>query len=65
MIDMDKKQRESVPGLAKSRADVVVGGLTPLVLILRTCHIDEILFSNHGLREGSLFEYLENKKQLS
>lgn len=65
LIDMDKKQRESVPGLAKSRADVVVGGLTPLVLILRTCHIDEILFSNHGLREGSLFEYLENKKQLS
>lgn len=60
LIEMNRKQRENVPGLSKSRADVVVGGLTPLILILRTCHIDEILFSNHGLREGSLFEYLDN-----
>lgn len=59
LISKNKSEREKIAGLAKSRADVVVGGLIPLILILRVFHIDEILFSNHGLREGCLFEYLE------
>ena len=32
------------------------------MLILRICHIGEIVFSNHGLREGCLFEYLAKRQ---
>lgn len=62
LVDRDRKEREKIPGLSKVRADVIVGGLIPISLILRTLHIPEILFSNHGLREGAFFDYLETSK---
>ncbi|MCC7667936.1 Ppx/GppA family phosphatase [Liquorilactobacillus satsumensis] len=62
LVDRDRKEREKISGLSKVRADVIVGGLIPISLILRTLHIPEILFSNHGLREGAFFDYLETSK---
>lgn len=62
LVDLSRTEREKIPGLAKSRSDVVVGGLIPIMLILRSLHIDEIIFSNHGLREGSLYDYLQSNK---
>ncbi|KRN33142.1 exopolyphosphatase [Liquorilactobacillus mali] len=63
LVDLDKSEREKIPGLAKARADVIVGGLTPISLIMRTLHIPQILFSNHGLREGALFDFMDKKKK--
>lgn len=63
MISRNKSGRSNIPGLTKSRADVIVGGLIPINLVLRTCHINEIVCSSSGLREGALFDYLEQKKQ--
>lgn len=62
LISRDRAGREDISGLTSDRSDVIVGGLTPLVLILRICHIGEIVFSNHGLREGFLFEYLAKRQ---
>lgn len=62
LISRDRAGREDISGLTSDRSDVIVGGLTPLVLILRICHIGEIVFSNHGLREGCLFEYLAKRQ---
>ena len=62
LVDLDKSEREKIPGLAKARADVIVGGLTPISIIMRTLHIPQILFSNHGLREGALFDFMDKQQ---
>lgn len=64
LIAMNKDERMKIPGLAKNRADVIVGGLIPISLVLRNLQISEVIFSNCGLREGILFEYLrKNRKE--
>lgn len=63
LISMDKDGRMKVPGLAKNRADVIVGGLIPISLVLRNLQISEVIFSNCGLRDGILFEYLHKNKK--
>ncbi|QQP27696.1 Ppx/GppA family phosphatase [Lactobacillus ultunensis] len=63
LISMDKDERMKVPGLAKNRADVIIGGLIPISLVLRNLQISEVIFSNCGLRDGVLYDYLrENRK---
>ncbi|MFT8446303.1 MAG: Ppx/GppA family phosphatase [Liquorilactobacillus nagelii] len=63
LTSLDRTGRGDIPGLAKVRADVIVGGLIPLTLLLRVLHVPKILFSNCGLRDGALFNYL-NEHQL-
>ncbi|MFT8393327.1 MAG: Ppx/GppA family phosphatase [Liquorilactobacillus ghanensis] len=63
LTSLDRIGRGDIPGLAKERADVIVGGLIPLTLLLRVLHVPKILFSNCGLRDGALFNYL-TKMQL-
>ncbi|MGO5460958.1 Ppx/GppA phosphatase family protein [Lactobacillus amylovorus] len=64
LIAMNKDERMKIPGLAKNRADVIVGGLIPISLVLRNLQVSEVIFSNCGLREGILFEYLrKNRKE--
>lgn len=62
LLSMDKNERVQIPGLAKNRADVIVGGLIPISLLLRNLQIGEVVFSNHGLRDGILYEYLQKKQ---
>lgn len=64
LIAMNKDERMKIPGLAKNRADVIIGGLIPISLVLRNLQISEVIFSNYGLRDGVLFEYLrKNSKE--
>ncbi|GAA3639809.1 exopolyphosphatase [Lactobacillus hamsteri] len=62
LISINKEERMRIPGLAKNRADVIVGGLIPMSLILRNLQVSEVVFSNHGLRDGLLYEYLQSHK---
>lgn len=61
LISLDKEGRTQIPGLSKSRADVIVGGLIPLSIVLRNLQIGEVIFSNHGLRDGLLYEFLAKR----
>lgn len=63
LIAMNKDERMKIPGLAKNRADVIVGGLIPISLVLRNLQISEVIFSNCGLRDGILFEYLRQSRK--
>ena len=63
LISLSKLEREQIAGLSKARSDVIVGGLIPINIILRVLHIDQVTFSNAGLREGTLFSYLESKNK--
>lgn len=60
IIREDLAGRKQIPGLSKDRADIIVGGLIPLVLLMRYLDSDHITFSNNGLREGILFEHLND-----
>lgn len=61
LISLDKEGRTQIQGLSKSRADVIVGGLIPLSIVLRNLQIGEVIFSNHGLRDGLLYEFLAKR----
>lgn len=61
LLEVDRQTRADIRGITKVRADVIVGGLLPLIALLRQLAIDEVSFSNSGLREGLLFKYLEQE----
>lgn len=60
IVGTNLEGRKQIPGLSKGRADIIVGGLIPLVLLMRYLDSDHITFSNNGLREGILFEHLND-----
>lgn len=62
LLGLNLAERKKVPGLAKERADIIVGGLIPVTLLMRLLDSQQITFSNAGLRDGILFEYLNDLK---
>lgn len=62
LLGLDLEGRKKVPGLAKERADIIVGGLIPVTLLMRLLDSQQITFSNAGLRDGILFKYLNDLK---
>lgn len=57
----DLKQRNKIEGLSKDRADIIVGASSFLVKITESLGINEIKISGKGLREGILFNHIEEK----
>lgn len=64
LLQSSRSERGKIRGVNKERADVIVGGLLPLMKIVRQQQIKQIQFSNSGLREGLLFRYLEHESSL-
>lgn len=64
LLEADRDSRANLRGVMKERADVIVGGLLPLLALMRQLAIDEVSFSNNGLREGILFKYIEHSIDL-
>lgn len=62
VVSKDLEDRKAVPGLAKYRADIIVGGLIPVVTMIRYLDSDRLTFSQFGLREGALYEYLNSNE---
>lgn len=65
LLETDREGRANIRGINSSRADVIVGGLLPLMALLRQLNMREVRFSNNGLREGLLFEYLDHEIERS
>lgn len=59
LLERSREERATIRGVNKERADVIVGGLLPMLALMRQLAIDEVKFSNSGLREGLLFKYQE------
>lgn len=64
LLRSSKSERAKICGVNKERADVIVGGLLPLMAIVRQQQIQQIQFSDSGLREGLLFRYLDHETSL-
>ncbi|HJE44198.1 exopolyphosphatase [Levilactobacillus namurensis] len=58
LLGLDLAGRKKVPGLSKERADIIIGGLIPVILLMRLLDSQQITFSNAGLRDGILHDYL-------
>lgn len=63
LLTLNQVDRSNIPGLAKVRSDVIIGGLLPISLILRKLQTREVIFSNHGLRDGIVYKYIEKKRK--
>jgi exopolyphosphatase/guanosine-5'-triphosphate,3'-diphosphate pyrophosphatase len=60
IIGLDCEGRKEVPGISRDRADIIVGGLIPIVLLMNTLDSEKITFSTSGLRVGILYEHLHD-----
>lgn len=60
IVSHDLAGRKQVPGISKDRADIIVGGLIPVIFLMNYLDSDKITFSTSGLREGILFERLHD-----
>lgn len=65
LLMTDRAGRANIRGINSSRADVIIGGLLPLMALLRQLNMQEVMFSNNGLREGLLFEYMHHHLDLA
>ncbi|KRM87985.1 Ppx/GppA family phosphatase [Lacticaseibacillus thailandensis] len=65
IVDADVEARKAIPGLSRDRADIIVAGLVPVVTMLRFIDADKIIFSQNGLREGALYEYLQGTQRVA
>lgn len=61
IINVKKSERKDIPGLNKERSDIIVGGLTPLKILLEYTKSDNLIISGNGLREGAFFRHYFNK----
>lgn len=52
LLAANLKQREKIPGLEVNRAPVIVGGLLPLTLMMNYLRVNQVHFSNCGVRQG-------------
>lgn len=60
LLATDQAGRSQIRGIAAARADVIIGGLLPLMALLRQLNMKQVMFSSNGLREGLLAEYLDH-----
>ncbi len=52
------KQRRSIKGLSRDRADIFVGATAVISQLVEFCGIEEVAISGYGLREGIIFDYI-------
>ena len=57
-LEMGLDQRRKALGDEAERADIIIGGLTPVVQLLGTLDIPQVIFSDSGVREGIIYELL-------
>lgn len=61
LISKDLKQRNKIEGLSKERADIIAAASSFLAKLTEDLSINEIKISGKGLREGILFNHIEEK----
>lgn len=62
LIQHDKAGRIVLPGLDANRADIILGGCIPLLNLIMTLATPKIIFSESGVREGIITEYMQQMK---
>ncbi|GEN48146.1 Ppx/GppA family phosphatase [Ligilactobacillus pobuzihii] len=63
ILELNCESRKKVGGLSKTRADIIIGGLAPIVNLMQYLDSDRVMFSKCGLRDGIIFEKLDKHMQ--
>lgn len=63
IIKSDLEERIKIEGVGKERAEVIVGGLIPIKIIMKILEPEVFIMSNKGLREGFFYEYYNGEKK--
>ncbi|AVK61784.1 exopolyphosphatase [Lactobacillus sp. CBA3605] len=58
LLNRSRQGRQDISGMEYGRADIIVGGMLPLVTLLQMLDSDRVIFSESGVREGIISEYL-------
>lgn len=58
LLRKSRTERQQISGLEPDRADIIVGGIMPLILLLQMLDSDRVIFSESGVREGIINAYL-------
>ncbi|KRK25724.1 exopolyphosphatase [Lactiplantibacillus pentosus DSM 20314] len=58
LLSRSKTGRQEISGMEYDRADIIVGGMLPLVTLLQMLDSDRVIFSESGVREGIISEHL-------
>ena len=61
LINRNLDNRKKMAGLETNRADIIVGGMLPLVMLLQMIDADRVIFSESGVREGIISEYINEE----
>ncbi|MFD1123770.1 exopolyphosphatase [Lentilactobacillus raoultii] len=59
----DVRHRRQIQGLERDRADIIVGGLLPLMVLMDKVDTRKVLFSESGVREGIITEFVEKNRR--
>lgn len=63
LLSRNLNQRKKMSGLEPERADIIIGGMLPLVSILQRTTDGRVIFSESGVREGIIAEYIQRRNQ--
>jgi exopolyphosphatase/guanosine-5'-triphosphate,3'-diphosphate pyrophosphatase len=58
LCSLPLRERRKVPGLNPNRADIFIGGVAIIDVLMQDLHIPMLRFSERGLRDGLLADYL-------
>lgn len=56
VVRANLEERKDIPGVGKERADIIVGGLTPIKVLMGHLKAHRLIISGNGLREGVFFQ---------
>lgn len=59
LLSRNLHQRKQMPGLEPDRADIILGGMLPLVALLMRNRDGRVIFSESGVRDGIITEYIQ------
>ncbi len=54
--------RKAMPGIGAERADIIMGGLLPLMELKKVLNSQTLIVADVGIREGILFDYIKKMK---
>lgn len=54
--------RKAMPGIGAERADIIMGGLLPLMELKKVLNSQNLIVADVGIREGILFDYIKKMK---
>ncbi len=62
IVNATPEERRLMAGIGKERCDIILGGLVPFMRLKERIDSPKLIVADVGVREGILFEFLENRK---